>query len=130
MFTVPNSNILLFYKNDLRSSRDATEKNIMTLNDNMNRMADLLARKGIRLYFMPCVDKYDLYCDFFVDNRYPRGTFFELLRPLPKRYKLVDTKEILVEELKKGEKDMFYPDDLHWSWKASQRIFETVRFEK
>ncbi len=128
-FSVRNSNTLLFYKNDVRSIKGATDDNVRTLNDNMNRMADLLARKGIRFYFMPCADKYNVYSDYIVNNKFPKSVFFEKLRKLPKRYVLIDTKEILQQELRKGEKDVFYPDDSHWSWKASAAIFSHYRFD-
>jgi hypothetical protein len=129
-FSVKNSNVLLFYKSDVRSIKRATDDNIRKLNDNMNRTADLLARKGIRFYFMPCADKYNVYSDYIVNNRYPRSVFFEKLRNLPKRYVLIDTKEILERELRRGEKDLYYPDDSHWSWKASAAIFSRYRFDR
>jgi len=129
-FSVKNSNVLLFYKNDVKSIKHDTDENLRKLNDNMNRLADKLARKGIRLYFMPCVDKYDLYSDYLVNNKYPQSVFFEKLRPLPKRYELIDTKEVLQKLLQKGEKDVFYPDDSHWSWKASEAIFSRYRFDR
>lgn len=127
-FSVRNSNVLLFYKNDIKSIKYATDDNVRTLNDNMNRMADILARKGIRFYFMPCVDKYDLYSDYIVNNRFPRSPFFEKLRTLPKRYVFIDTKEVLSRELQRGEKDVFLPDDSHWNWVAARTIFSQYRF--
>lgn len=78
---------------------------------------------------MPCVDKYNLYSNYIINNPYPRSIFFEELRKLPKRYHLIDTKAILTEEVRKGEKDVFYADDTHWSWKASKKVFETIKFE-
>jgi hypothetical protein len=51
-----------------------------------------------------------------------------VLRPLPRRYTLIDTKAILAEELRKGVKDVYYADDTHWSWKASEAIFKVVTF--
>jgi hypothetical protein len=128
-FSVKNADVLLFYKNDVRSIKGATDDNIRKLNDNMNRMADILARKGIRFYFMPCADKYDMYSDYIVDNKFPKSVFFEKLRKLPKRYVLIDTKEILQQELRKGEKDVYFPDDSHWSRKASAAIFSHYRFD-
>jgi hypothetical protein len=129
MFNVKDGATLLFYREDIKNIEKSNAASIANLNDNLNLLADKLAKKGIRLYFMPCVDKYNLYGEFIVNNRYPRSTFFELLRSLPKRYTFIDTKSILIKELRKGEKDIFYADDTHWSWKASQKIFETVRFD-
>jgi hypothetical protein len=98
------------------------------LNDNLNRLADRLAPKGIQLVFMPVVDKYDLYYEHILDNLYPRNQFFNLLRPLPKRYRFIDTKAILADGVRMGDKDIFYVDDTHWTWKASSKIFGTERF--
>ncbi|MDD2321366.1 MAG: hypothetical protein PHO83_15080 [Geobacteraceae bacterium] len=128
LFTSKDPRRLLFYRDDIRKTALSTPRTVSMLNDNLNTVADMLRKKGIRFYFMPCVDKYNLYSDFIVDNPYPRSTFFEELRKLPKRYTLIDTKAILLPELKRGTKDIFYPDDTHWSWKASEKIFETVRF--
>lgn len=128
LFSVKDSSTLLFYRDDIRNISRATQNALVKTNDNLNRLADKLASKGIKLYFMPCVDKYNLYSEFIVNNQYPQSSYFELLRPLPKRYTLIDTKAILQSEVKNGVKDIFYADDTHWSWKASAKIFETVRF--
>jgi hypothetical protein len=125
MFSVPDADKLLF----LRNKRQPTTEELRGLNDNLNHLSELLGSKGIKLIFMPCVDKYNLYSDYIVSNPYPRNSFFEELRKLPKRYLFIDTKAILSEELRRGEKDIFYADDTHWSWKASKKIFENVRFE-
>lgn len=121
-------NKLLYYKDDVTTIFRLNTGAVNKINDNMNKVADLLMKKGIKLYFMPCVDKYDLYSDYIVGNKFPKNMFFEELRKLPRRYVLIDTKQILAEELRKGEKDVFYADDTHWTWKASRKIFETVRF--
>ncbi len=123
-FSVSNPGSLLF----LRYKHLPTPDVVRGLNNNLNRLAGLLEGKGISLVFMPCVDKFNLYSDYIVNNPYPRSTFFEELRTLPKRYRFIDTKAILIAELLKGEKDIFYADDTHWSWKASKKIFETVIF--
>lgn len=127
-FSVKNDRRLLFYRDDIRSIPHATDQSIRALNDNMNSVAELLRQKGIALYFMPAADKYDMYSDHVVANPYPRSVFFELLREMPKRYVLVDTKAILEEEIRKGEKDIYYADDTHWSWKAVKKIAESMKF--
>lgn len=108
----------------------ATPANVRSWNDSLNTLAERLAGKGIRLCFMPTVDKYTLYSDYLVRKPFPQSTFFEDLRKLPKHYTLIDTKAILAAEVAKGEKDVFYADDTHWSWKASRLIFDAVRFPK
>lgn len=125
MFTAPDDNTLLF----LRSKSMPDKKVLKTMNDNLNTLADRLAAKGITLVFMPCVDKFNLYSGFIVNNPYPVSTFFEDLDQLPKRYRFINTKKILLELLRKGEKDIFYADDTHWSYKASEAIFRNHTFD-
>jgi hypothetical protein len=126
-FSVPNERKLLFLREDVQNIPFANRDTVGRLNDNFNRLADILAAKGIRLYFMPVVDKYDLYSEYIVKNPYPGSVFFEELRKLPRRYTLIDTKAILRAEVDRGEKDVFHADDTHWSGKASRKVFETVR---
>jgi len=128
LFSVKNAKKLVFLRDDISNIPLTTTKSVTVLNDNINALSDKLRAKGIKLYFMPCVDKYDLYSGYIIHNQYPASTFFEQLRKLPKRYEFIDTKAILAEELKKGEKDVFYADDTHWSWKASERIFKGIVF--
>jgi hypothetical protein len=124
MFSVKNSNTLLYIPYKVTITKAEVEK----LNDNMNILADRLAVKGIRLVYMPYVDKYPLYDEWLIRKRFSASNFFELLRPLPKRYVFIDTKAILLKELEKGEKDIFFADDTHSSWKASEKIFESITF--
>ena len=51
------------------------------------------------------------------------------MESLPKDYVFINTKKILLDELERGEKDVFFKDDTHWSWKASKAIFEKVIIE-
>jgi hypothetical protein len=128
MFTVENGTWLLFLRDDVKRGASANIEKIMLMNRNLNTLAEKLATRGVKLYFMPCVDKYTLYSGYLKENPYAKSIFFEELRKLPKCYKLIDTKAILAEELEKGEKDIYYADDTHWSWKASEKIFSGVRF--
>ncbi len=128
-FSCKNGSTLVVLGEDIRNSSFSNKATVSKLNDNFNKMADMLAAKGIKLYFMPVVDKYNLYADFIVENPYPRSCFFEELRTLPKKYSLIDTKAMLLDSVRKGEKDIYYSDDSHWSWKASEKIFSMVRFK-
>jgi hypothetical protein len=128
LFNVRKDDDLLVFQYDLRITPFMTVEKVSEINETVNEIAEVLARKGIRLVFMPVVSKFNLYGEYIIDNPYPKNMFFEKLRPLPKKYLFIDTKEILQEELRKGEKDIFFADDSHWSWKASRAIFEKVRF--
>lgn len=71
-------------------------------------------------------DKYNVYYDYIEFKKHPRNTFFSKIRPLPKRYNFIDTKFILEEAIKKGQKDIYHVDDTHWSYKASEIIAENI----
>lgn len=129
-FSVAAANDLLFIDADLKHIPYSTKTNLIVLNNYMNNLAKMLKQKNITLYFMPAVDKYNLYEPYIVNNEYPKSTFFEYLRELPKEYKLIDTKAILKKELELGIQDIFYADDTHWSYKASEAIFRKVKFDK
>jgi hypothetical protein len=128
LFTVKAKKEILVYKKSLKNLYLSTPENIEKINANLNRIAKMLKEKGIRFYFMPAVSKYDLYSEFIVSNPYHKDQLFELLAPLKKEYTLINTKEILLPSLRKGEKDLFYADDTHWSAKASHKIFSETKF--
>ncbi len=129
-FSTEVSRDLLFYDEDLKYLKYESEENIKLLNNNFNLLAKALGEKNIKLIFMPAVDKYNLYSPYIVSNKYPQSIFFEYLETLPKNYVFINTKKILLEELKKGEKDIFYADDTHWSYKANDIIINDIEFKK
>ncbi len=128
MFSGPKGDEILFLDKDVRKLKYDTEENARNINDNLNRLARLLKDRGIELYFMPPPNKYTLYRPYLVDNSYPQSRFFERLRPLSKEYHFIDAKQILARQLEQGEEDIYFIDDTHWSWKASEAIFREVRF--
>ena len=130
LFSGRYGDILLFHGDDVQQEPLATPENIRIANENLNTMARLLRKKGIELVFMPVVDKLDLYRPYMKNNAYPRSTFFEELRKLPREYRLIDTKAILSKALDEGKLDIFHQDDTHWTWRASQLIFSTERFAR
>ncbi len=126
-FSVPRDKRLLFFFEELTSIGRANAESVQALNRNLNTLALRLRRKGITLLFMPAPSKYTIYSDYIVDNPYPPSVFFELLRPLPKEYVFVDTKALLMEEIRKGEKDVYFADETHWSCKAAKKIAESMK---
>ncbi|PLY05632.1 MAG: hypothetical protein C0625_12430 [Arcobacter sp.] len=129
LFSSQDKSSLLFLKQDIDNIILSTKEKVEKLNYNFNILAEILEKKGIKLYFMPIVDKYNLYSKYLESGgKYPKSKFFELLRKFPQKYTLIDTKKILLEELAKDKKDIYYSDDTHWSYKASEVIFKKVRF--
>ena len=128
LFTVKADKEILVYRKSLKDLWMSTPENVAGTNANLNRIATMLAEKGIKMYFMPAVTKYDLYSDFISHNPYPKDPLFDLLEPLKKEYTLINTKEILLPLLREGEKDVYHADDTHWSSKASEEIFLRTAF--
>jgi hypothetical protein len=128
LFSGENGGALLFLRKDIGNLRKNDAAAVQRFNDNLNRLAALMRERGIELCYMPAPDKYTLYRPYIVDNPYPPGRFFELLRPLPKEYRFIDTEAILSAEIARGERDVYYIDDTHWSWKASRAIFSRELF--
>lgn len=79
---------------------------------------------------MPAVDKYNLYRDYIISNEYKESIFFEELEKLQKDYIFINTKSILKQKLNAGEKDLYYVDDTHWSFKASDTVINDKSFRK
>lgn len=127
LFSVQGTS-LLYLKADVNKIGGNRTEALAQINANLNQMAALLAKRGTKLYFMPCVDKYDLYAPYLAGARKAENRFFDDFRTLPKNYRFIDTKEILSPLVQAGVKDVFYPDDTHWSWLAAQRIFQSVQF--
>ena len=130
LFTSKSSLELAFFHEDIKKLSLETKENIELLNQNFNYLSDILENKGIKLIFMPAVDKYNLYRPFIVSNKYKESIFFEYLATLDKKYTFINTKKILSESLKNGEKDIFYADDTHWSYIASENIIKSKDFNK
>jgi hypothetical protein len=126
-FTSDHGDRLIFYRDDIKNCKLSTPATVAEANRNLNSLAAILKAKGITLVFMPIVNKLNLYEPYLQQHRYPQSTFFEEMRKLPKNYLFIDTKEILAQPLKRGEQDIYFQDDSHWNWKASETIFSTVK---
>lgn len=129
LFSTKISDELLFYYEDLKFIDQESKDKIELLNNNFNILSKALAQKNIKLIFMPAVDKYNLYRPYIVSNIYKESIFFEYLETLPKDYIFINTKKILSKELENGEKDIFYVDDTHWSYRASEVIIKDESFK-
>lgn len=122
------ANYLLITQEDIKNKSAEDELRVTSLNKNLNKLADMLSKLDIKLFYMPAVDKYDLYYDFIIENPYQKNYFFDLLRNEEKNYSFIDTKAILLKALNNGEQDIFYADDTHWSYRASELIVKSSIF--
>ena len=120
-FTNPGrENILQFYYEDL----DYITKplNAVMVNRNLNNAARILREKNIQLVFFAGVDQYDLFYPYVINKRgRPENKFFPEMRKVsPKDYVFIDTMKIFREALERGEQDIYWFGDTHWSWKGMQ----------
>jgi hypothetical protein len=129
LFTHNINNKILIFHDDIKNIPQFTEENIIKMNKNFNTIAKLLSKLNIKLIILPAPDKYDIYSLYIKKNKYPNNPFFKLIRPLQKEYIFIDTKQILTDKLKQGILDLYYPDDTHWNYKASEAIINQSRFK-
>ena len=115
-FTNPGQeNTLLFIGEDLNYLKYPL--NAEMVNQNLNTAARLMKAKGIKLIFFSAADKYNLYYPYITDKKgRPENPFFRQLREVQgKEYIYVDTLTPLRQALERGEKDIYWLDDTHWS---------------
>lgn len=129
-FHVKNSRNLIFCYEDIAHIQHADDSAVRRLNDNFNKLAWRLKKKGITLIFMPVVDKYNLYSRYIMNNPYPSSVLFEKLDTLKKNYYFLNTKKYLSQAVDRGERDVYYADDTHWSIKGPEAIFGNVLLDK
>lgn len=121
-----HENTLLFLGEDLNYLGGSV--NAEMINKNMNTASKILNDRNIKLIFMPCVDKYDLYYSYIKDKKgRPENPMFEKIRNVSgKEYIFIDTKAILREALARGEKDLYWLGDTHWSWKGFELVCDEL----
>ena len=128
-FTNPGQeNILYYYKDDLGYL--SAKPNVAAINEAMNTLADKLADMDIKLIFLVIPDKYDVYFPYIArEQDLKENDFFAEFAPLPRRYVFIDTKSIVREAVARGEKDLYWADDTHTSFKVQQLIGDAVAEE-
>ena len=110
-FSTEASRDLLFYDEDLKYLKLESDDNIKLMNKNFNTLAKALAKRNIKLIFMPAVDKYNLYSPYIISNTYQKSIFFEYLDSLPKDYIFINTKKIPVRK-SSGQSDRYLIFDI------------------
>ncbi len=129
LFTAQHSNDLLFYGDDIKNNMLSNEINLKIANDNLNNLAKILKKHGVKLIVLATPNKYTIYSDFMIEkNKYGRSSFFEDFSKLSKNYEFINSKTILQNAVTNGIKDIYYPDDTHWSYKASELIVKSMHF--
>lgn len=124
--------MLLFFYEDLWWQN--TKIDFEQIDNNLSEIAEELRKRNIQLVVMINVDKLDLYQPYIVSQKaYAENSFMEDFSHHGRDYVFINTKDILRDMLAEGEKDVYWQDDTHWSWKAQQRVvdymMEKVKFK-
>jgi hypothetical protein len=112
---------LLFHYSDILYIKN-NQNLVNKINENFNHLANLLQTLDIKLLFLVAPDKYSVYYDYIENNPFQENKFFTLINPLHKDYLFIDTQTILRNSLQAGMLDLYYSDDTHWSYKASDML--------
>jgi len=125
LFSHDINNKMLFLHGDVTNIPQFTIENIHKINTNFNTLAKLLSSINIKLIVFPTPDKYDLYSKYIQNNKHIKNPFYLLMQKLEKNYTFIDSKAILEKSLNNGVKDLYFPDDTHWTYKASKTIIQS-----
>jgi hypothetical protein len=77
------------------------------------------------MIFLIAADKYDVYRPFMADNSLPVDTTSEALSNIP-GVCVIDTKPMLQNMVRNGEKDVYKVNDSHWSYKGSEAVAQKL----
>jgi len=111
---------LFNYKDDM-NFLNTSEMDIAKAKENLILLNKKFSEKGIKMIFLIAADKYDVYRPFMVDNSLPIDTTTDSLSDIPDVL-VINTKPMLQEMVRNGEKDVYMVNDTHWSYKASEAV--------
>jgi hypothetical protein len=115
-----------YYKEDLWFQYTKKE-DIETAKENLKILNDKFLQKGIKLVFLICADKYDVYRPFMTDSNLPVDTLtddFDSISGIC----VIDTKPLLCEMVREGKKDVCFMNDSHSSHIANKAIAEKIYY--
>ena len=119
-------NLLLYYYGDMNFIDYPL--NVEMMSRNLANVAAMLKEKGIKLIFFVAPDKYDLYYPYIKDKTdKPENKFFDEMRKIKSEgYTIIDTLSLLRSALARGEKDIYWLDDTHWSYKGMKIVCDEI----
>ena len=128
LFSGTHGRFLYFYYEDIEEGGfTIPQESYSKMQSNIDTLFSIASEKGVELIVLVCPDKYDLYQNYVNNNPYPRKTINEDFRTVVgNREEIVIGKEILLPYIDRGEKDIYYLDDTHWSYKSAKIIADTL----
>lgn len=125
LFSTPQ-NELLFYRDDVDDVKYNTIESVRESNKKLNILSKKLIEKGVKLIILPAPNKYSVYYGFIANNHFPKSKFFDYLKEEKKEYIYINSKDLLLEHINNGTKDVYFADDSHWSPIASKIIAKKI----
>lgn len=114
---------LLYYRDDIKGNFSIPQTGEPVVKAVVDSLFNMAGKRGVKLLLLIAPDKYDLYQDYVIDNRYPRKTINEDLRRIVgEREDVIIAKELLLPQVKAGEKDVYKQNDTHWSFTAAKQV--------
>jgi len=120
-FTHSRYSKTLFNYNENMKFLNTSNTDIAKAKKNLTLLNEKFQEKGVKLIYLVAADKYDVYRPFMVDNSLPIDTTTNWLSDVSDVF-VIDTKPMLQEMVKNGEKDVYMLNDTHWSYKASEAV--------
>jgi hypothetical protein len=126
LFSLPHNNMLVYYKEfyDFKYPDKEYNEIVNKMDNNFKYIAKRLKEHNIKLIILPIPTKLTLY-NKYIENDTKKLEQHNFIQQLLKRnnsklYSIANIEQVLANEISKGEKDMWYSDDTHWSYKASK----------
>jgi hypothetical protein len=116
---------LFYYKIDLNFTK-LSDYDIDKATDNLKLLNELVAERGIKMIFLIAADKFDVYRPFMTDNTMPIDSTTDKLSEIPDIC-IINTKQMLQDMVRNGEKDVYLVNDTHWSYKGSKAVAEKIK---
>lgn len=119
--------------NDYRNINVLTDEKIESYANYLQEKSDWLEEKGIKYYFFICPNKHSIYFEQLPSyvKKVEKGSNYDKLVSYLKAHtsiKIVDVKNILLEEKKKSETPIYSPKGTHWNaLGANYAQFELAR---
>lgn len=127
MFSLPgNQRNLYILKEHVRIHSNEDIRNAV---DKMHQLISLAKKRNCNLLFLVCPDKIDLYREFIKKDALKAydESMLDRMEAMNIDNNVVNGKAILLPYLRNGEKDLYFCDDTHWTYKASDIVMQYMK---
>lgn len=127
LFSIKKKKIIYYFDDYKRIEKKNDPDSAKKVVDTINEISDRLAERNIKLIVLIAPDKYDIHYPWLLNKgRYIEPVFFHNYAKLDKRYIDIPAYTILSDAIKRGEKDIYFYEDTHWSPIAAQYVAEEI----